>query len=172
MTRFEFTARALIAALVVAGLGAAALILAGPLSRWIVMVATIVVLTAALLRALMRGREAAFSVGFAATGWIWLALALKGFLYFQHPQNLPVKYLAEERYEIFWRDDVAYVPPPPEFAFGRPERIAEAIAVYEIGELLTILGAAFCGGLFTTYLAAAKTRRQGREETTEPASPE
>lgn len=171
MTRFQFTLRALLMALPVVALGSAALANASPLWRWIVTVATIIILTVALLRALMLGREAAFCVGFAATGWIWLALAWEGFVYLQHPNDLPMKYLAEQRYGIFWRDDVAYTPPAPGFLAGREDWIVEAIAFYDIGELLASLAAAFCGGLATTYIAGTKRRRQGGGTSAEAAPP-
>ena len=57
MRRFQFTVRALLMAVVVVALGSAALIDASPLWRWIVMLATVIILTFALLRALMPGRD-------------------------------------------------------------------------------------------------------------------
>lgn len=163
MTSRQFRVRALLSAAVVVAIGFAALVNPSPLCRWLVLMGTVAILTVALLRALILGREAAFSVGFAATGWIWLALMFEGFLHFQQPGELPMKYLAEQRYGIFWRDDVAYVPPAPEFILGRDERIVEAIAFYDIGELLFCLAAASCGGLFAAYVAIGKKCRQEDE---------
>ena len=172
MKRFQFTIQALLALTVLVAVGCTAMINASPVWSSGILGAVLVVLTVALLRALMLGREAPFCIGLAAAGWVYFLLALSPLASYELRAQLPTQvalvHLAGRKYEVpvdersgrWYLGRLSYFPRA--YSVPPAEEEINAAAFCEIGHELITLVFGFCGGVFCFYIGALKQRRDGR----------
>jgi hypothetical protein len=167
MRPFQFTIRALVALTVLVAVGCTAIFNASPVWSSGVFGAVLIVLTIALLRALIVGRRAPFSIGLATVGWLYFLFAIgpfstSSYLRAQLPTDAALVFLAGYRYEVpvTWLSGQVYLdyPRPP----SGDEMNPEAFCVIGHGLITLVLG--FCGGAFCVYLGALRQRRAGETE--------
>jgi len=165
MRPFQFTIRALLALTVLVAVGCTAMMNASPVWSLGVHTAVLIVLAVFLLRAIILGRSAVFSIGFATVGWLY---AISGsplvgyYMGMQLPTEVALVYVAGHKYQVsvdrtageFYLADSGTDP--------RPDNEVNARAFCEIGHGLITLVLAFCGGLLGLYIAGVKSRRDQR----------
>jgi len=162
MKRFQFTMQALLALTVLVALGCAAMINASPVWASGVFGVVVIVLAVTLLRALILGRRAVFSIGFATVGWLYFlfAMAFPGYyVRAQLPTDVALVHLAGQRYEVPVLSNGYHSYLGSSITLPLPEKEVNAQAFCTIAHGLITLALGFCGGLFCVYLGEPRNRR-------------
>jgi hypothetical protein len=122
--------------------------------------AVLIVLTVVLLRALILGRRASFSIGLATVAWLYFLLAIGPFSSYYYPAQLPTDvalvHLAGEKYEVPVEWVSGHLYPGNSVVTPPPENEVNAEAFRAIGHALITLALAFCGGVFSVYVSASR----------------